>query len=104
MTDRRKVSRGASGASSKRRPRTLRVFSPATEEDWRHAGLLIAELKEWDARQSQVLGFAPDEVMSVFYPDGMADIRRHSVSPLGCLRISSALLPKKSLSTQLPST
>ena len=54
MTNLKKVSPGAGGALSKRRPRTLRVFAPATEADWRHAGLLIAELKDWDARQSQV--------------------------------------------------
>jgi ribosomal protein S18 acetylase RimI-like enzyme len=72
----------------KRRPGTLRVFSPTTEEDWRQAALLITELKEWDSQQSQALGFEPDEVMSVFYPDDMADIRRYSVSPLGCLLLA----------------
>ena len=67
---------------------TLRVFTPTTDEDWQHAGLLIAELKQWDARESQLLGFEPDEVMSVFYPDDIADIRRYSVSPLGCLLLA----------------
>jgi len=73
---------------SKRRLSTLRVFSPTSEEDWRQAALLIAELKEWDAQQSQALGFEPGEVMSVFYPDDIADIRGYSVSPLGCLLLA----------------
>ena len=76
------------GQGAGRRRGTLRVFSPATEQDWRHAWRLIAELKEWDAQQSQALGFDPDEVMSVFYPDGIADIRRFSVSPSGGLLLA----------------
>jgi ribosomal protein S18 acetylase RimI-like enzyme len=84
----KKAATRATSASSKRRPGTLRVFAPTSEKDWRHAGLLITELKEWDAQQSQALGFDPDEVMSVFYPDDMADIRRDSVPPLGGLLLA----------------
>ena len=88
MTDLKKVATRATSALSKRRLSTLRVFSPTSEEDWRQAALLIAELKEWDAQQSQGLGFEPGEVMSVFYPDDIADIRGYSVSPLGCLLLA----------------
>jgi len=69
-------------------PLGIRVVSPATEEDWRHADLLIAELKEWDAQQSQARGFDPDEVMRIFYPEEIADIRRYSVAPEGCLLLA----------------
>jgi ribosomal protein S18 acetylase RimI-like enzyme len=77
-----------SSVASKRGPSTLRVFSPGSEGEWRQAELLIAELKQWDAQQSQALGFERDEVMSVFYPDDIADMRRYSVSPLGCLLLA----------------
>jgi ribosomal protein S18 acetylase RimI-like enzyme len=88
VTDLKKVATRATSALSKRRLSTLRVFSATSDEDWRQAALLIAELKEWDAQQSQALGFEPGEVMSVFYPDDIADIRGYSVSPLGCLLLA----------------
>ena len=88
MTDLKKAATPATNAFSQRRSGTLRVISPTNEKDWRDAGLLIAELKAWDARESQALGFDPDEVMSVFYPDDIADIRRYSVAPLGGLLLA----------------
>jgi len=88
LTDRKKGLPDTRGTLPKRRLGTPRVFAPTSEEDWRHAALLIAELKEWDAQQSQALGFEPGEVMSVFYPDDIVDIRRYSVSPLGCLLLA----------------
>jgi ribosomal protein S18 acetylase RimI-like enzyme len=79
---------------AKRSLGAIRILSPATEDEWRHADVLIAELKEWDMQQSQVLGFDRDEVMSVFYPDDIGDIRRHSVPPDGCLLLAmDASLP-----------
>jgi GNAT superfamily N-acetyltransferase len=72
----------------------IRVLSPTSEDDWQEAGLLIAELKAWDLRQSQALGFDPDEVMSVFYPDEIGDIRRDSAQPDGCFLLArDARLP-----------
>ena len=49
---------------------------------------MIAELKEWDVQQSQALGFERDEVMRVFYPDDIADIRGYSLAPLGGLLLA----------------
>jgi ribosomal protein S18 acetylase RimI-like enzyme len=64
-------------------PNPIRLLSPGNEEDWRQADLLISELKEWDAQQSQALGFDRDEVLSVFYPDDIGAVRHHSVPPNG---------------------
>jgi GNAT superfamily N-acetyltransferase len=64
---------------------TIVIRSPSTEEEWRQADVLISELKEWDARQSQDLGFDPDEVMKIFYPDNIADTRQASLPPAGFL-------------------
>jgi len=64
-----------------------RVLSPSTEAEWNHAESLISELKDWDVRQSQTLGFAQDEVLDVFYPDNIEEIRRQSVLPDGCFAI-----------------
>jgi len=61
------------------------VISPTTDHEWRSADRLIAELKDWDVRQSEALGFDGDEVRRIFYPDAIKDIRRNSVSPDGCL-------------------
>jgi GNAT superfamily N-acetyltransferase len=66
-------------------PGSIRLISPATDDEWHQAGILIAELMEWDIRQSQSLGFSPKEVMRVFYPKESADIRRDSAPPHGCL-------------------
>jgi len=64
------------------------IISPTTDNEWHHAEVLIAELKEWDARQSEALGFDGHEVRSVFYPDDIDDIRRDSVPPHGCLLLA----------------
>jgi GNAT superfamily N-acetyltransferase len=66
----------------------VRVVSPTTEDDWQDADVLITELKEWDLLQSKDLGFDPDEVLSVFYPDDIGDIRRDSVPPDGCFLLA----------------
>ena len=57
---------------------SFQLSQPDTEEQWSQAEQLIAELKEWDAQQCQSLGFDRDDVLSTFYPDNLADIRRHS--------------------------
>jgi ribosomal protein S18 acetylase RimI-like enzyme len=49
---------------------------------------LVTELQEWDIRQSRALGFSPEEVTSLFYTGGSADIRRDSRSPRGCLLLA----------------
>jgi ribosomal protein S18 acetylase RimI-like enzyme len=73
---------------------TIRFIAPTVKDEWRHADVLIAELKEWDVRQSEALGFDGDEVMSVFYPGDIGDIRRDSVPPEGCLLLAiDASLP-----------
>ena len=61
----------------------FKLCAPDSEEEWTQAELLIAELKEWDAQQCQVLGFDRDDVWSTFYPDSLADIRRDSLPPNG---------------------
>ena len=78
-------------------PGTIQLLSPRTEDEWSQAEVLISELQEWDMQQSQALGFDRDDILSVFYPSDMGDIRRDSVpsggrfllavdasSPLGC--------------------
>jgi carbonic anhydrase len=67
---------------------TIRILSPTTEEEWHHAEILMAELKEWDLQQSQGLGFDRDEVIRVFYSDATGDIRRDSMPPDGCLLLA----------------
>jgi ribosomal protein S18 acetylase RimI-like enzyme len=67
---------------------TLRFIAPTTEDEWRRADILIAELKEWDVRRSQALGFDGDEVISVFYPGDIGHIRRDSVPPEGRLLLA----------------
>jgi hypothetical protein len=69
---------------------TLRFIAPTIEDEWHHADILIAELKEWDVRQSEALGFDGNEVTSVFYPGDIRDIRRDSVPPEGCLLLAIA--------------
>jgi putative acetyltransferase len=71
-----------------RAPGSIRIVSPATEEEWRHADTLIDELKEWDVGESAALGFAPNEVLSVFYPENIADIRDDSAPPHGRLLLA----------------
>lgn len=66
----------------------IRVLSPIADDDWIHAELLITELKQWDVQQSQLLGFAYDEVIKVFYPDNIDDIRGQSAPPDGCFAIA----------------
>jgi GNAT superfamily N-acetyltransferase len=65
----------------------IQIVAPTSEDDWRTADLLIAELKAWDLEQSQALGFDPDEVMSIFYPND-GDIRQDSARPRGCLLLA----------------
>ena len=48
----------------------IRVVAPTSDEEWRHAGVLIDELQEWDIQQSQSLGFVREEVLRVFYQEG----------------------------------
>ena len=67
---------------------SIRALSSSTEAGWKHAEELIAELKEWDVQQSQTLGFAPAEVLSVFYPDNIEDVHRQSTPPDGCFAIA----------------
>jgi putative acetyltransferase len=67
---------------------TIRILSPITEDEWRHAEILMAELKEWDAHQSQGMGFDHDEVIRVFYSDETGEIRRDSAPPDGCLLLA----------------
>jgi ribosomal protein S18 acetylase RimI-like enzyme len=64
-------------------PHPPELLPPNSEEEWSQAELLIAELQEWDAQQSLALGFDRDEVLSTFYPNCIADIRRDSVPPDG---------------------
>ncbi len=69
-------------------PGTVEVFSPATDDEWRHAATLIAELKQWDLKQSEALGFDGEEVLRLFYPGDIDDLRRESLPPDGCLLLA----------------
>jgi GNAT superfamily N-acetyltransferase len=71
-----------------RAPNPVRIVSPTTEGEWRHADTLIDELKEWDLVESRSLGFDPDEVLRVFYPEDIADIREDSAPPHGRLLLA----------------
>ena len=73
---------------TKRAQGSIRLLAPTTEEEWRHADALIAELQEWDVQQSRPLGLDRDEVLSAFYPSDAADVRRDSVLPNGCFLIA----------------
>ena len=66
----------------------VRVLSPRTDDEWHDADVLIAELKEWDVHQSGALGFTRDEVIDVFYPGDVEDVRRQSESPNGCFLLA----------------
>ncbi len=66
----------------------IRVLSSAHDDDWTFAELLIAELKEWDLQQSRALEFEDHEVIEVFYPDDIEQIRRQSALPDGCFAIA----------------
>jgi GNAT superfamily N-acetyltransferase len=68
---------------------TIVIRSPSTEEEWEQAGDLLSELKAWDVRQSEALGFDPDEVIGIFYTDAIGDSRRESTPPAGCLLLAT---------------
>ena len=68
----------------------IRILSPATDQEWRDAGTLMSELKDWDLGQSGALGLDADEVARFFYPY-IDHMTRSSVllamdgpSPVGC--------------------
>lgn len=67
---------------------TVAIRSPSTEEEWQQADGLLSELKARDVRQSEALGFVPDEVIGIFYPDDIVDTRQESVPPTGCLLLA----------------
>lgn len=69
-------------------PETIRVLSPTTDDEWHYADVLITELKEWDVHESEAFGFTRDEVIDVFYPGGIGDIRRQSEPPDGCFLLA----------------
>ena len=59
-----------------RRP-TITLASPATEPEWHEAGILIDELIDWDFERFRPLGFERADLVRAFYPDDLADVRRH---------------------------
>jgi putative acetyltransferase len=68
----------------------IRILSPATDQEWRDAEALTAELKDWDLGQSRALGLDADEVARFFYPYD-AQLSRSTLllamdgpSPVGC--------------------
>jgi ribosomal protein S18 acetylase RimI-like enzyme len=69
-------------------PESIRLITPATDEQWRLADTLIDELKEWDVLQSRPLGFEREEILSVFYPSDASEVRRDSAPPDGSLLIA----------------
>jgi GNAT superfamily N-acetyltransferase len=69
-------------------PQAIRLLSPTAEDEWHDADTLIAELKDWDIQQSEALGFGRSEVIDLFYPDDIGDIRRHSIPPEGCFLVA----------------
>jgi ribosomal protein S18 acetylase RimI-like enzyme len=62
---------------------------PDSAVEWRVAEDLINELIEWDVQKSEGLGFTREEVISAFYPDSMASIRRNSEGPDGCFLLAT---------------
>jgi GNAT superfamily N-acetyltransferase len=67
---------------------TIIIRSPSTEEEWRATDVLVSELKAWDVRQSQSLGFDPEEVMNIFYPDSIGALGKDSLPRGGCLLLA----------------
>ena len=68
---------------------TVIIRSPGTEEEWQQADVLQSELKAWDVRESEARGFVSDEVMSIFYPNGLGDTRQERMPPAGCLLLAT---------------
>jgi hypothetical protein len=66
---------------AERREESIRILAPTTEGEWRHADTLIDELREWDVGESKALDFDPREVLGVFYPEDIGDIREDSAPP-----------------------
>ncbi len=64
---------------------TIVIRSPRTEEEWQQVDVLLSELSAWDVRESEALGFVPDDVMSLFHSDNLGGTRQESVPPAGCL-------------------
>lgn len=69
-------------------PEAISIVSPSTDREWRHVEVLMDELKAWDVRQSETLGFVRDEVIELFYPEDIEEVRRHSAAPDGCLLLA----------------
>jgi GNAT superfamily N-acetyltransferase len=74
--------------NSQRAPASIVIVPATTDEHWRHVGALIAELKEWDVAECQVLGFDRKEVERAFYPNDLATIRRESAPLDGSLLLA----------------
>jgi hypothetical protein len=68
---------------------TIVIRSPSTEEESEQASVLLSDLKAWDVRQSEALGFDPDEVIGIFYTDAIGDSRQESTPPTGCLLLAT---------------
>jgi GNAT superfamily N-acetyltransferase len=69
-------------------PEAIRILSPTTDDQWSCADVLITELKELDVHASEAFGFTRDEVIDVFYPGEIGDIRRQSEPPDGCFLLA----------------
>jgi GNAT superfamily N-acetyltransferase len=67
----------------------LRIEQATTEEHFRAAMQLRAEMGQWDAIQSQQLGLNPEEVLKFFYPTSEQTLRRDNAPPAGGLLIAS---------------
>ena len=71
----------------------IRILSPASDQEWRDAGTLMSELKDWDLAQSRALGLDAAEVARFFYPDDdhisgrVLLLAMDGHSPAGCAAI-----------------
>src|SRR6185436_7954695 len=61
----------------------MEIRSPGSDDEWRLAKVLRAEMMEWDVVECRALGFSRDEVVDTFYAADHDEIRHASVPPDG---------------------
>jgi GNAT superfamily N-acetyltransferase len=64
------------------------IRSPTTKGEWDQVDGLLSALKAWDVSQSRALGFTAEDVLDLFYPADIGEIRRNSAPPAGCLLLA----------------
>ena len=64
------------------------IHSPTTKDEWDHVDGLLSELMAWDVSQSRALGFNAEDVIGLFYPADIGEIRQNSAPPDGCVLLA----------------